>query len=72
MLVIEFHRRRKKLSQAALSDLVRIGQPYISLLEQGRFIPTDDQRLRLAIALDADPARLLDEVVPAENANAAG
>jgi transcriptional regulator with XRE-family HTH domain len=63
----EFHRRRKKLSQQALSDLVRIGQPYISLLEQGRFLPTDDQRLRLAIALDIDPARLLDEVVPVEN-----
>ncbi len=68
---IEFHRRRKGWSQQELGDLVRIGQTFISMIERGRFLPTDDQRQRLANALDADPSRLLDEVVPAENANAA-
>lgn len=71
---LEWHRRRLKLSQKTLGDRrdVRIHQSYISLMELGRFIPTDDQRRRLAKALDTDPDRLLDEVVIAENVNVVG
>jgi transcriptional regulator with XRE-family HTH domain len=52
VLTIEFKRRERRWTQSQVAQLVRIGQPVISLIEQGRFIPTPDQLARLGRALD--------------------
>ena len=51
MLTIEFARRQKELSQNELSAATRIAAHFISLVENGRGIPTEGQKERLAAAL---------------------
>lgn len=51
----ELQRRRRGWTQRQFGNLVRIGQPYISLLEQGRWAPTGPQLERIARALDLTP-----------------
>lgn len=63
MLNCEFRRRKHKWTQYQLADLVRIGQPYICLLEQGRWAPTPDQLIRLSNALDLAPEDIFKPVV---------
>jgi transcriptional regulator with XRE-family HTH domain len=65
MLLLEFARRQKKWSQQTLGDLptVRIHQTFVSQFERGTGVPSQDQRERLARALDVDPDRLLDPVI---------
>jgi transcriptional regulator with XRE-family HTH domain len=68
-LTIEFARRSKHWSQQTLGSNTRIGAYLISLVENARAIPSDDQRKRLANALGVPPEKLLDPVeLPAEAA----
>ena len=64
MKKIELVRRNKRWTQSQLGRLrtVRISPSFISLIEQGRGIPNDDQRNRLAHALGIPPEQLLDDV----------
>jgi transcriptional regulator with XRE-family HTH domain len=70
MLIAEYQRRKLRKTLEAVSADARIGQWFASLVEQGRAIPTDDQRRRLAKALDCDPDDLLKEVILDVNATA--
>jgi transcriptional regulator with XRE-family HTH domain len=62
--LIEFRRRTLGYSQVQLGALpsVRIASNFISLIEQGRGVPTDDQARRLAAALNCEAADLLKEI----------
>jgi transcriptional regulator with XRE-family HTH domain len=62
MLVIEFARRQKQLTQTQLSMATRIASHFISLLENSRAIPTEDQAQRLATALGVPADTLLQPV----------
>lgn len=62
MLTIEFKRRERGWSQTQLAQLVRIGQPWISLIELGKFIPAPAQLARLARAFDIAPEDVLKPV----------
>ena len=63
MLNCELYRRRRGLTQRQVGDHARIGQPWISLLEQGRWLPTPDQIARVARVLGLAPDDLLKRVV---------
>src|SRR4051794_11371177 len=65
VLNCEYRRRQRGWRQGDLSQRVRIAQPWISLLEQGRWKPTPDQLNRLATALDLAVDDLLKPVVAA-------
>ena len=65
MLYLEFARRQRRWSQDYVGQLTRIPQAFISLMELGRGIPTDEQRRRLAVALDLPAELLLSPVDPA-------
>lgn len=71
MLNIEYIRRQRKMTQAELSGSTRIATHFISLIENGRGIPTEDQARRLANALGIDPSQLL-ESAPELEAQARG
>jgi transcriptional regulator with XRE-family HTH domain len=62
MLTLEYRRREKRWTQEQVGQLARIGQSFISLIEQGRFIPTPDQLARLGRALDIPPDEVLKPV----------
>ena len=62
MLTLEFARRQKKLSQNDLSAKTRIAAHFISLVENGRGLPTEDQAQRLATALGVPVEILLQQV----------
>ena len=64
MTHLEYARRQRGWTQAYLGRLrtVLIGPSFISLCELRRGIPNDDQRDRLARALDLRPELLLEEV----------
>lgn len=67
MLTIEFKRRERRWTQAQVAQLARINQPVVSLIEQGRFIPTPDQLARLARAFDIPADDVLRPVsIPAD------
>ena len=51
MLILEVARRQKRLTQNDLSMTTRVSSHFISLIENGRGIPTSDQAERLATAL---------------------
>ena len=59
MLTIEFKRRERRWTQSQVAQLAKINQPLISLIEQGRFIPTPDQLARLGRAFDIAPDDVL-------------
>lgn len=63
MLNCEYRRRQRGLRQGDLGRIVRIGQSWISLLEQGRWTPTDDQLTRIAQELGLSPDEVLKPVV---------
>lgn len=64
MTNLEYVRRTRGWTQSQLGRLrtVRISPSFIGLCEQRRGIPNDDQRERLARALDLRPELLLEEV----------
>ena len=69
MLYIELARRNKKLNQADLAAVARVGQYFISDIELGKALPTLDQRARIARVLEIDPAILTEPVrIPTDEA----
>jgi transcriptional regulator with XRE-family HTH domain len=62
MTRVKYLRQMRELPQWKLAELTGLDQPKVSLIEQGRLIPTDKQRKALASVLGCDPAALLDEV----------
>ena len=62
MRYLEVARRNKNFTQHQLAKLARVDQTFVSMVERGVALPTDDQRLRFAAALECDPAILTDEV----------
>lgn len=67
MLYLELARRNKKLNQADLAAVARVGQYFISDIELGKALPTPDQRARIARVLEIDPAILTEPVrIPTE------
>ena len=62
MRYIEVARRNKNFTQHQLAKLARVDQPFISMVERGVALPTRDQALRFAAALDISPEILCDEV----------
>lgn len=63
MTRLKFERTRRGLSQGQLGAIVRIKQPTVGLIEQGRLVPTAEQLERFAVALGVPPDVLL---LPAE------
>lgn len=59
MLMIELARRQKDWPQTKLSAETRIATHFISLIENGRGIPSEDQAKRLAHALGIPVETLL-------------
>jgi transcriptional regulator with XRE-family HTH domain len=59
MLTVELARRQKQLSLNDLSATTRIAAHFLSLVENGRGIPTADQLERLAAHLGVPPETLL-------------
>ena len=72
MLTLEYRRRERRWTQSQVAQLVRIGQPVISLIEQGRFIPTPDQLARLDRALDIPADDVLKPITVIEAVDAPG
>lgn len=72
MLMLEYRRRERRWTQSQVAQLVRIGQPVISLIEQGRFIPTPDQLARLGRALDIPPDDVLKPIAVVETVGEPG
>jgi len=58
MLKIKLLRMSKGLSQWQLSQLARISQGRLSMVERGHIDPTVEERARLAHVLNANPATL--------------
>lgn len=52
MLMLELRRRELGLTQSKIGYLADINQPLLSLIEQGRYVPSPDQLARLARVLD--------------------
>ena len=79
MACLMFQERRKKMIQrnkeirialAAkgftgrdLSRLVRIPESYVSFILRGRMLPTKDEAIRIASALDREPGQLFDHII---------
>lgn len=53
-------RQRLGISQEGLADSAGIDRTYVSALERGRYAASVDVIERLALALNVDPAGLLD------------
>lgn len=66
MTRMKYERRQRRLSQHRLALAAELNQPYISLIECGRLVPTDDERTRIARVLEIAPHELLQEVVIVE------
>jgi transcriptional regulator with XRE-family HTH domain len=66
MLVIEYARRQQGKTQAYLGGATRIGTYFISLIEQGRAVPSEDQAKRIAKELNLAPEQLLEEAPEVE------
>jgi len=62
MLQIKRLRLLRELPQWKLADLAGLDQPKVSLIEQGRLIPTEKQRKALSAVLGCVPDQLLIEV----------
>jgi transcriptional regulator with XRE-family HTH domain len=62
VLRIKYERLERRWSQAQLAAVARLTQPAVALVENGRLIPTPDQRERLARALDVPTEVLLQPV----------
>lgn len=56
-------RERAGLSQEALGEQAGLHRTAIGLLEKGARVPRIDTLLKLAVALDVEPDRLLDGIV---------
>ncbi len=61
VLVLEYERRNQRKPQHRLAAEATLPQPYISLIEQGRLVPTQEELVRLANALGVHPPALLME-----------
>ena len=59
---LELVRRQKGWSQTRLSDLADVLQTHISMMERGRFLPTHEERVRLALVLGISEDLLLRHV----------
>jgi transcriptional regulator with XRE-family HTH domain len=62
VLRLQFERNNRHISQAALGRATRIAQPHISLIEQGRLIPTNAQLARLGAFFGLPPHQLMKDV----------
>jgi len=60
MLMIEFARRQRDLTQIDLASKTKIAPWFISMVENSRAEPNDDQKRRLARALGIPVAQLLE------------
>lgn len=49
---LKYLRRRHKLTQLEFSKLTKIGRPYISMLESGKFMPTVFLCMKIAKAFN--------------------
>ncbi len=63
MFYLELARRQRRWTQKDLGDRTRMHQHFISMIERGIGLPTDDQRARLARVLDLPSEQLLQPVV---------
>jgi transcriptional regulator with XRE-family HTH domain len=55
----EFERRKRGLTQHQLADLTGVPQTYISLLERGRLVPTEQELVSLSEVLEVSPPSAL-------------
>lgn len=64
MLRLHYERLRRGHTQSTLAAAVRLVQCDLSLIENGRLVPTPEQLQRLADAFSIEPAaKLLEHVV---------
>ena len=64
MITLQFLRLDQGLNQPALAKQSGVPQPTISLIENGRLNPTEDELERLGRALGAPPGVLMRQVTP--------
>lgn len=57
---IREYRKRKKLTQAELAELVNVDDKHISCIESGKSFPSPDLIERLSIALNIEPKDLFE------------
>ena len=62
MLRLKFERTNRGISQHRLARAAALVQPAISLIENGRLLPTTDQLRRLAVVFSVAPSELLKDV----------
>ncbi len=55
---IKLIRKERKLTQEQLAELVDIGTPNISYIENGKFAPSNETLQKIAKALDVSPSEL--------------
>jgi transcriptional regulator with XRE-family HTH domain len=55
----EFERRKRGLTQNQLATLTGVPQTYISLLERGRLVPTEQELVSLSEVLEVSPPSAL-------------
>lgn len=63
MTRLKYERKRLRLSQQRLAAMAGLCQWHVSLMERGRLLPTSEQLMRLALALDVSDVDLLAQVV---------
>ena len=59
-LNVVYYRKKKRLSQSQLAELVDIHRTYVSSIELGKVSVSFDILFRLAEALDTTPAKLFE------------
>ena len=59
-LNVVYYRKRKKLTQLQLAELVDIDRSHISAIELGNVCVSFDVRFRLCVVLDVSPKDLFD------------
>jgi transcriptional regulator with XRE-family HTH domain len=60
-------RKARRISQQNVEAVTGVPQPLISLIENGRLVPTPDQLERLAAVFNIKPEDLLRDVVVLES-----
>ena len=59
---VAYFRKKKKLSQEALSDLANMGRTHLSAIERGERKPTLETLYRISIGLDLTMSEIVIEI----------
>jgi len=68
VILREFRKRQKKLTQAKVAERLDVCDTYIGSLEHGKVYPSIGMLVRIAEALEVRPGELLDAIVEREKA----